>query len=373
MRELEQIRQQINGIDEKLVPLLEERLHASADVADYKKAHDMEIFQPERERAVIERAVGMLKDKGLSRAVADIVASVMDVGKLCQLSRIYEGGDELEREPFDRGAKVAYQGVPGAFSAQAAESYFGSLNNASAYPTFGAVIDAIDCGEVKYGVLPLENSTIGSVVEVYDLLAARSMYIVGEIWQPIRHALVGVRGARLDDVRRVVSKAEALGQCAEFLERGGWEQSPYANTAAAAKSVAESGDKSVAAIASESAAKLYGLDVLACPVNDVKDNYTRFIIVSARLTDREADKVSVSFVVDNECGTLHRVLGMFARLGVNMSKIESRPDKKNPAKYYFVADLEGSCKGKEMRLALAAAKTMTHDFKLLGEYRKGSI
>ena len=355
------------------MPLLEERLHASADVALYKKAHGMEIFQPERERAVIERAVGMLKDKGLSRGVADIVASVMDVGKLWQLATIFEGGERLERESFDAGARVAYQGVPGAFSSQAAESYFGTADNASAYPTFGAVIDAIDRGEVKYGVLPLENSTIGSVVEVYDLLAARSMYIVGEIWQPIRHALIGVGGARLSDVKFVVSKAEALGQCAEFLERGGWEQIPASNTAAAAKSVAEKGDKSVAAIASESAARLYGLDVLACPVNDVMDNYTRFIIVAAHLTDRDADKVSVSFVVDNECGTLHRVLGMFARLGVNMSKIESRPDKNNPAKYYFVADLEGNCEGKEMRLALAAAKTMTHDFKLLGEYRKGSI
>lgn len=373
MRELEQIREQIDSVDGRLVPLLEERLHASADVADYKKAHGMEIFQPERERAVIERAVSKLTDKGLSRAVAEIVACVMDVGKLCQLSRIFEEGDGLEREPFDRGAKVAYQGVPGAFSSQAAESYFGTLENAVACPTFGAVIDAIDRGEVKYGVLPLENSTIGSVVEVYDLLAARSMYIVGEIWQPIRHALLGVAGARIEDVRRVLSKAEALAQCSEFLEKGGWEQQPYVNTAAAAKYVAESGDKSVAAIAGESAAKLYGLDVLACPVNDVKDNYTRFIIVSARLTDREADKVSISFGMDNECGTLHRVLGIFARLGVNMSKIESRPDKNNPAKYYFVADLEGSCKGKEMRLALAAAKASTHDFKLLGEYLKGSV
>lgn len=373
MRDLDQIRKDINDVDSALVPLLERRLHASADVAEYKKAHGMEIFQPERERQVVERAVAALDDKSLSRSVSDAVTAIMDVGKLYQLSRIYSDVDDLPRTPFDRSAKVAYQGVEGSFSSQAAEHYFGSLDNATAYPTFGAVIEAIESGEARYGVLPLENSTIGSVVEVYDLLAARSMYIVGEQWEHIRHALVGVSGAKLSDVRKVCSKAEALGQCAGFLERGGWEQIPYTNTAAAAKLVAESNDKSLAAVASEIAAKLYGLQVLECPINDVKDNFTRFIVVAAQLADGPADKVSVSFGVDNECGTLYRVLGMFARLGVNMSKIESRPDKNNPAKYYFVADLEGNCKGRSMKLALAAAKTMTHDFKLLGEYLKGSF
>ncbi len=373
MRELEDIRKDIDAADAQIVPLLEERMRASEDVAAYKKAHGMPIFRPEREKQVIARAVDRLGDKRFAGSIEDIMTSVMDVGKLRQLEIVTDAGDAIERESFDADAPIAYQGTLGAFSSQAAERYFGTLAHATAYPTFGAVIDAIDSGDAKYGVLPLENSTIGSVVEVYDLLGAKSMYIVGEQWEQIRHALVGVKGARKSDVRTVYSKAEALAQCSDYLQSGGWEQIPYSNTALAARLVAQKGDKSIAAVASESAAKLYGLDVIDSPINDEKDNFTRFIIVAKKLTDRDADKVTISFGLDNEKGSLYRVLGVFARLGINMSKIESRPDKSNPAKYYFVADLEGNCSGTGMKCALEAARSLSHDFKLLGEYRKGNF
>ena len=373
MRDLDDIRKDINAADAGIVPLFEKRMRAAGEVADFKKARGMEIFQAAREDEVKKRAVGMLEDKSFASETEDLMTAVMDISKLYQLRRTVDPSDPYEREPFDAAAPVAYQGVAGSFSSQAVAEFFGEGAKASAYPTFASVCDAIESGEAKYGVLPLENSTIGSVVEAYDLLGARSMYIVGEQWVQVKHALVGCDGADESTVRKVYSKAEALAQCSEYLGGRDWELIPYANTAAAAKMVAEMRDVSVAAVASESAAKLYVLDVIACPVNTEKDNYTRFIVIAKKLTDAPADKVTVSFGLDNERGALYRMLGIFARLGINMSKIESRPDKSNPAKYYFVADLEGNCGSPEMKCALSAARSASHDFRFLGEYRKGRL
>lgn len=372
MKDIKELRKEIDAIDDEMIPLFERRMNVAKQVAEYKRAAGATVLQSGREKEVLDLAVSRLENKEYSNEARDFMTAVMDLSKEVQLKTNPVEEIKRERKPFEKSAKVGYQGTRGSYSNQAAEEFFGSQENLSAYPAFEDVFKAIDSGEIDYGVVPLENSSVGSVVEVYDLLGKYNCFIVGEKWIRINHCLLGVKGAKVNDVKTVYSKAEALGQAHEYLAKGGFNLISYANTALAAEMVAEKGDKSLAAVAGESAAKIYGLEVLAKGINSDKENFTRFIVISKTLSDTDADKVSVSFTLNNESGALYKVLRFFSRYGINMVKIESRPLKNNPGSYYFVVDLEGNCNSKDMIQALYYVEKSTIDFKLLGEYVKSA-
>ncbi len=372
MKDIKDLRKQIDLIDDKLIPLFESRMDVAKQVAEYKRTAGAAVLQTGREKEVLSRAVDNLQNKEYANEARDFMTAVMDLSKEVQLKTNPVEQQKRERKPLTKHAKVGFQGTEGSYSQQAAEEFFPEQKDMSAYSAFEKVFEAIDRGEIDFGVVPIENSSIGSVVEVYDLLGKYNCFIVGEKWIRIEHCLLGVKGAQLSDIGTVYSKAEALEQAHEYLVSGGWNLIPYANTAIAAKMVAKKGDKSLAAVAGESAAKIYGLDILAKGINSDKENFTRFIVISKTLVDIDADKVSVSFTLVNESGALYKVLRFFSRYGINMVKIESRPLKNNPGSYYFVADLEGNCRSKDMIQALYYVEKSTQDFKLLGEYVKNS-
>lgn len=372
MKDIKDLRKEIDVIDDEMIPLFERRMNVAKQVAEYKRANCETVLQTGREKEVLSRAVDRLSDKGYSNEAVDFMTAVMDLSKEVQLKTNPVAETTRERRAIDECAKVGFQGAEGSYSSKAVSELFPKAKQKKAYFTFRSLFEAIDGGEIDYGVVPLENSSIGSVVEVYDLLGQFNCFIVGEKWIRIEHCLLGAKGASLADVKTVYSKAEALEQSHAFLADGGWNLIPYPNTALAAKMIAEKKDFSVAAVASEAAAEIYGLDVLAKGINSDKGNFTRFIVISKTLADTEADKVSVSFTLKNESGALYKVLRFFSRYGINMVKIESRPLKNNPGSYYFVVDLEGNCNSKDMIQALYYVERSTLAFKLLGEYVKSA-
>lgn len=372
MRDIKDLRREIDGIDDEMIPLFERRMDVAKQVAEYKRAAGASVLQSGREQEVLSRAVDRLKNKEYFNETRDFMTAVMDLSKEVQLKTNPVEETARERKAFSSDAKIGFQGTAGSYSQQAAAEFFAGASGMTAYRAFGDVFDAIDKGEIDYGVVPLENSSIGSVVEVYDLLGKYNCFIVGEQWIRINHCLLGVKGAGIGDVKTVYSKAEALEQAHDFLVEGGWNLVPYANTALAAEMVAKKGDKSLAAVAARSAAEIYGLEVLADGINSDKENFTRFIVISRTLADTDADKVTVSFTLKNESGALYKVLRFFTRYGINMVKIESRPLKNNPGSYYFVVDLEGNCNSKDMIQALYYVERSTLGFKLLGEYVKNA-
>ena len=372
MKDIKDLRKEIDVIDDEMIPLFERRMNVAKQVAEYKRANGETVLQTGREKEVLSRAVDRLSNKGYSNEAVDFMTAIMDLSKEVQLKTNPVAETTRERRAIDECAKVGFQGAEGSYSSKAVSELFPKAKQKKAYFTFRSLFEAIDGGEIDYGVVPLENSSIGSVVEVYDLLGQFNCFIVGEKWIRIEHCLLGAKGASLADVKTVYSKAEALEQSHAFLADGGWNLIPYPNTALAAKMIAEKKDFSVAAVASEAAAEIYGLDVLAKGINSDKGNFTRFIVISKTLADTEADKVSVSFTLKNESGALYKVLRFFSRYGINMVKIESRPLKNNPGSYYFVVDLEGNCNSKDMIQALYYVERSTLAFKLLGEYVKSA-
>ena len=294
------------------------------------------------------------------------------------IDNLYVGGEEFLRE-IESGLgtkpvsapKVGYQGVAGAFGEQAALECFGknavSFTN---YREFDDVFAALEHGEIDYGVLPIENSTAGDVLEVADLITRCNLHVVGEHILRVRHNLLGVAGASVETVREVYSHPQAISQCRDFLHRhGDINAYPYANTALAAKYVAEIGDPAKASIGSLRAAKLYGLEVLEENIQTVAHNYTRFVILAKHMEiTRQSDKISLAFSTAHKSGALYGVLAHFAYNGLNLLKIQSRPKHGTPWEYIFFLDVAGNLEDANVLIALGKVREQSSWFKLIGNY-----
>ncbi|MCZ0860779.1 prephenate dehydratase [Methanocorpusculum sp. MG] len=267
--------------------------------------------------------------------------------------------------------KVGYQGVAGSFGEQAAHEYFGG--NASAitnYKEFDDVFTALEHGEIDYGVLPIENSTAGDVLEVADLITRCSLYVVGEHIIRVRHNLLGVSGASTGMIREVYSHPQAISQCRDFFRHHDRINAyPYANTALAAKFIAETNDPAKASIGSLRAAELYGLEVLEKNIQTAKNNYTRFVILSRHMEiTRQSDKISLVFSTAHKSGALYSVLAHFAYNGLNLLKIQSRPKLDTPWEYIFFLDVAGNLEDANVLIALGKVREQSSWFKLIGNY-----
>lgn len=267
---------------------------------------------------------------------------------------------------------IGCQGVPGAFSEEALSAYFKDDTYETIYSsTFEEVLKNLQDDKVNYGILPIENSSAGSIVEVYDLIRKYNCHIVGEKTLSVKHNLLALPGTKLEDIKKVYSHPQGFSQSSTFLSsHPDWQQIPYYNTAISAKYVKESNEKHRAAIASMRAAKIYGLEAIEENINYNVHNYTRFIIVSKDMTfSDEADKVSVIFSVAHESGSLYHALAHFYYNGISLLKIESRPIHDRSWEYFFFVDLKGNLQDANLLIALGRILDQSTYFELLGNYK----
>lgn len=267
---------------------------------------------------------------------------------------------------------IGCQGVPGAFSEEALSEYFKDDSYETIYSsTFEDVLKNLQNGEVDYGILPIENSSAGSIVDVYDLIRKYKCYIVGEKILSVKHNLLALPGTKIEEITKVYSHPQGFSQSSTYLSNHkDWQQIPYYNTAISAKYVKDTNEKHRAAIASMRAAKIYGLEAIEENINYNVHNYTRFIIVSNNMAfSDEADKVSVIFTVPHDSGSLYHALAHFYYNGINLLKIESRPIHDRSWEYFFFVDLKGNLQDANLLIALGRILDQSTYFELLGNYK----
>ena len=270
-------------------------------------------------------------------------------------------------------AKVAFQGERGAFSEEAIHEFFGAEAETLPCPTFEAIFESVEAGACEYGMLPVENSTAGSINRAYDLLLDHDLRVWGEAILRVRHTLLALPGTSMAEVRRVRSHPHALAQCERYLANRGWGGETAYDTAGSARDLAANPEPGVAVIASRLAGRLYGLEELAYGIEDAFYNYTRFFVLSHEDPPRaERNKTSVVFGTRHQPGALYECLGEFARREINLSKLESRPRFNRPWQYVFYLDFDGHCQDPDCEAALMGLLRRASFVKLLGSYPAGS-
>lgn len=361
MTELEQARSGINEIDQKMAELFEKRMNLVVQVANYKKKNGMQVFDSSREQQVIERCTQYIKNIDLQPYYVQFIQDLMDISKKYQHKLL-------------EGAKIAYSGIEGAFANIAAKKIFpdGVLIS---YADFESAYKSVENGECDVAVLPIENSFAGEVGQVSDLMFTGNLYVNGIYSLPVLQNLVGVPGATIEDVKKVISHPHALNQCASFIKEHGLESQNAENTARAAKMVSEWKDKSFAAIASAETAELYGLTVLAANINENSNNTTRFAVfskVKEEIINREDFSTFIMmFVVKNESGSLVKVLNIIGEYGYNMRVVRSRPLKDSQWEYYFYVEAEGKLSSERSQEMLGKISEKCQLLKVLGSYTLG--
>lgn len=373
MELLEDYRIEIDKIDREITKLLEKRMNVSKAISKYKMENNMQIFHPDREKMVIEKNKGYLENKEYEGLVESFYDNLMYLSRLVQQKEIYPE-NKIYTKPYKSDREnlvVGYQGVPGSFGNEAMLKYFKNIKEAKSYEKFEDVFKAVESGEIEYGILPVENSSTGGIGTVEDLLKEYNLYIVGEECIKISQNLVGIKGATVDDIKEVYSHPQGFEQSTKFFDKHkDYNLIPYSNTAISAKLVSDLKDKSKAAIASERAAKLYDLRIIKKDVNDLKNNYTRFIIIGRDLEcDETCDKVSILFSVEDTSGGLYNLIRDIKEFSLNMSKIESRPNRNNPWNYIFFVDFDGNLLDENIKQAVNVIARNSKYFKLLGCYR----
>ena len=375
--DLKELRGQIDEIDDQLVKLFCQRMDIAAQVAQSKKEQGLPILMPARER---EKLQDVSQKAGPEMAGYTRTLYTM----LFELSRSYQsklfGGSQalynsitraIDSTPklFPQSAMVACQGVEGAYSQLACEKIFANPM-IMYFKTFDGVFQAIDQGLCQYGILPIENSTAGSVTKVYDLMIQHNFYIARTFRLKVDHNLLANPGAKLEDIQEIYSHEQAINQCSAFLHNlKGVNVVPVANTAVAAEMVAASGRKDVAALSSRSCMELYNLKNLAASVQDKGNNRTRFICISKNMEIYPgSDKTSIMMVLSHKPGALYKVLARIYSLGINVTKLESRPIPDREFEFMFYFDLETSIYSDQFAELMCELESLCEEFKYLGSY-----
>ena len=375
--ELKDLREKIDEIDDSLVALFVKRMELSAQVADYKKANDLPIYVPAREREILQEVA---TKAGPEMANYTRVLYSM----LFELSRSYQRKRNTETTPlyqtitksidntdklFPQAPMVACQGVEGAYSQIACEKIF-KAPFIMYFKNFDGVFNAIEQGLCQYGILPIENSTAGSVKKVYDLMIHHNFSIVKTFRMKIDHNLIAKPGATLSNIRVIYSHEQAINQCSDFLKGlKDIQVIPVENTAVAASMVSQSDRLDIAAISSRSCEDLYGLKSLADSIQDEGNNRTRFICISKNLEIYPgSDKTSIMMVLSHKPGALYKVLARMYVLGINVIKLESRPIPDRDFEFMFYFDLETSIYSEEFVQLMCELDDLCEEFKYLGSY-----
>ena len=375
--ELSDYRKEIDRIDREMVKLFTERMDIAADIGRYKQEKGLPVYDPERERQKLGDLTALTRED-LSSSVEGLYSTIFELSRSYQrmlhpratvLRDQIEAAIQNTPRLFPERALVACQGVEGAYSQQACEKVF-KRPQIMYFNSFEGVFSAIDKGLCPYGILPLENSTAGSVNKIYDLMMEYNFHIIRSTRIKVDHSLLVLPGVKKEEVREIFSHEQALSQCTEFLEEmKGVKITPCANTAAAAKMVFESGRRDAAAISSRSCAQIYGLDCLADSIQNQGSNYTRFICIAKDLEIYPgSDTTSVMMTLPHRPGSLYRALSRFNALGINIQKLESRPLPGSDFEFMFYFDFEASVYSPEFLSFFEDIDGIATRFVYLGSY-----
>ncbi len=375
--ELKDLRTQIDNIDQSLVELFVKRMNLSAQVADYKKEHNMLIYVPSREREILQE-VATKAGPEMANYTRVLYSMLFELSRSYQSKRnsdvtpLYQSiTDSIDNTDklFPQSPMVACQGVEGAYSQIACEKIFKSPMIVY-FKNFDGVFNAIEQGLCQYGILPIENSTAGSVKKIYDLMIHHNFSIVRAFRMKVDHNLLAKPGVKMSDIKVIYSHEQAINQCSDFLKTlTGVQIIPVENTAIAAKMVAESSRMDVAALSSHNCEELYGLKSLADSVQDKGNNRTRFICISKKLEIYPgSDKTSIMMVLSHKPGALYKVLARMYVLGINVIKLESRPIPDRDFEFMFYFDLETSIYSEEFVQLMCELDDLCEEFKYLGSY-----
>ncbi len=377
IQSLDLLRQRIDEVDRQLVDLFKERMEISAGVAQFKRANGKQVYDAAREREKLAKVSALAGEDfaDYSRVLYSTIMSLSRsyqeklLGTESEAGKIIEKAESETPKLFPTTAKVACQGIEGAYSQIAAQKLF-ELPQIEYYPSFDGVFEAIESGKCRYGVLPIENSTAGSVGKVYDLMLKKKFYIVRSFRLKIDHNLLAKKGVELKDIREVFSHEQAISQCAAFLKANPQiKVTACPNTAMAARLAAETDRSDVAALSSRDCAELYGLSNLVPSVQDNANNYTRFICISRTPEIYPgADKTTIMMIAPHRPGALYVLLSHFFAHGINISKLESRPLPDRDFEFLFYLDLDVSVYSPKLPMVLAELERQSEQFRYLGSY-----
>lgn len=376
MVDLSVLREGLDEIDSQIVELYEKRMELCAQVAEYKIATGKKVLDRSREEAKLQAVKALTHNDFNAIGVHELFEQIMCMSRKLQYQKLAEHGTQ-GRLPFIQvddmisdSARVVFQGAEGAYSQMAMLQYFGDDVNCFHVDSFRDAMGALEEGSADFAVLPIENSTAGVVSQIYDLLNEFENYIVGEQIIKIEHCLLGLPGTDLNQIKTVYSHPQSLMQSSKFLnEHPDWQQISMQNNAFAAKRIVDDNDKTQVAIASEQAAKIYGLEILKKGVNQANNNSTRFIIVcNQKIFRKDANKISICFEINHESGSLYHILSHFIYNNLSMTKIESRPIEERDWEYRFFIDFEGNLADSAVKNALRGLREEASNMKILGNY-----
>ncbi len=358
MTELETARQIINSVDKQMAELFEQRMDAAKKVAEYKRLHGIQVTDTAREAEVIKRNSELIKNEDYKSYYINFLQHNMDVSKNYQ-HRLLEG------------MRVAFSGVEGAFANIAANKVFPDAV-AVPYPDFRSAYNSVVEGDSDCVILPIENSYNGDVGQVMDLAFFGPLYINGVYDIGVVQNLLAIKGTTMDQIKQVISHSQALGQCAGYIKKHGFETIEAVNTAIAAKQVVEMGRHDIAAIASDEAAEKYGLKKLEAHINESNNNTTRFAVFSrsAKAPSKDDNHFIMLFTVTNEAGSLGKAISIIGENGFNLKALKSRPTKELIWSYYFFAEGEGNINSENGKKMLEELKSKCSEIKVIGSFEK---
>lgn len=369
--DLQELRSGIDDIDNEIINLFEKRMELCKNVALYKKANNLPIFQSEREVQIIQKVRDKTKNPELKDGTSALFTAIMDISKDFQQREIMKSEPDINFKSIqnlDDAKKIGCQGTSGANSETAKIMIFGEDKPVTFFQTFEDVFKAVENGDVDYGIIPLQNSTAGSVTPAYDLMRKYNFNIVNSVCVEITNCLAVKKNIDISEIECVYSHPQALSQCSEFLEKNNLKNQQYNNTATAAKYVAES-DENIGVICSEDCAKALGLNIIAFGISNVIPNYTQFICISKDFKVLpDADTISVILNISNTSGSLYRLLTKFFIAGMNLIRIESRPIKNGSFDVMFYLDFKGNIHDKNVQALIKGLEAELEYFKLLGAY-----
>lgn len=378
--DINELRTEIDTIDKQLTELFTKRMNTAKEIAEYKKQNEKPVYDRGREREVINKVTSCV-DKDLENYTRLLYLTMFDLsrsyqkkflGEKSELTKKIENAIEASPKTIPERTTVACQGVEGAYSSKACEKIF-------AYPTvmyfnsFEGVFSAVNSGLCRYGILPIENSNAGSVNEVYDLMGKYNFYITHSVKLFVGHTLLTNSGASLNGIKEIFSHEQAIEQCSDYIASlKGVKVTVCENTAAAAKKVKESGRTDIAAIGSKDCAEIYGLNILSNSVQNSDNNYTRFICISKNIEIYAgANKTSIVITLPHKPGSLYNTIARFASLGLNITKLESRPIEGSNFEFMFYFDFDASVYLPEIKTLLSELENDCEKFTYLGSYTEG--
>ncbi len=369
MDDLEKIRSRINSVDERILEALADRRKLSEQIIEAKDQTGTPIRDALREEKLLENLIASGRSQGLdAHLITRVFHEIIDDSiRSQQLHLLDYGKSDLKR--------IAFQGIEGAYSELAGQKYFAPYLDKTVFAGVGTleqVVNEVEDGGADYGIVPVENTAAGSINEVYDLLSVAQLSIVGEEVLRIEHCLLALEEMPLSGIRQIYSHPQALVECMRFVAKlPNCQPMPYADSAMAVKKVKETGDPSLAAIASEEAGRLYGLKVLRRNIEDQQNNYTRFLILAkkpASVDLRIPCKTSLIMATSHEEGSLLKALTLLHKYKINLSKLESRPIPGMPFQYLFYIDFEGNTTEDRVAHAIEKLRSVTTSLKVLGSY-----